>query len=222
MTNLVLITSIIDPPQKPLSYTNTRSVYTKNERFNQTKKTISSIKEKIPNLKIFIIECSQLDEEETSYFIENSDYFLNLYSNEQIRSNIYSISKSLGEGTMTIAALNFIIKNNIDYKNLIKISGRYWLSENFDYLHFNNDNIVVKYIEGNIINVFTALYKLPKNIVNEFFNFLKNSFDDMVNCIGYENLFGKFIATLNNRNITVLENIGLQGFVSISNEFYNG
>ena len=58
--NLVLITSVVCTPNIPLSYINTRSCYTHDERFEQTKKTIKTIKEKIPNLKIFIVECSDL------------------------------------------------------------------------------------------------------------------------------------------------------------------
>ena len=56
MNNLVLITSIINTPQNPLSYSNIRSVFTREERFNDTKETIKSIKEKIPYCKIMIVE----------------------------------------------------------------------------------------------------------------------------------------------------------------------
>lgn len=38
MKNITLITSVIDTPNIPLSYTNTRSVYTKEVRFEQLKK----------------------------------------------------------------------------------------------------------------------------------------------------------------------------------------
>jgi hypothetical protein len=38
--NLTLITSVIDTPNKPWSYTNIRSIYTKQERFEQTKKQL--------------------------------------------------------------------------------------------------------------------------------------------------------------------------------------
>jgi len=62
MINLVLITSIVNTPNLPLSYTKTRSVFTTEERFTQTKKTILSVKEKIPNCKILIVECSKLSE----------------------------------------------------------------------------------------------------------------------------------------------------------------
>ena len=68
MINLVLITSIVNTPNLPLSYTTTRSVFTTEERFTQTKKTILSVKEKIPNCKILIVECSKLSEEQYEYF----------------------------------------------------------------------------------------------------------------------------------------------------------
>ncbi len=221
MNNLVLITSVICTPNIPLSYTSTRSVFTHDERFLQTKKTIETVKEKIPNAKIFIVECSALNEEQTDYFTKNTDYFLNLYNNENIRKNTYSISKSLGEGTMTYCALEYILKNNIIFDNLIKISGRYWLSDKFNYNNFNNKNIVIKYIDNNHDNVFTALYKIPTETVINFKIFLQNKFNEMRNCIGYEVLFSIFIKTVNIQ-ITHINPIGLDGHVSISKEFYSG
>jgi hypothetical protein len=157
----------------------------------------------------------------TNYLIKNSDYFLNLYNNEQIRNNTSHISKSLGEGTMTLCALKFIINNNIEFENLIKISGRYWLSEKFNYTNFNNNDIVIKYIENNKHNVFTALYKLPKTSVFNFIKFLENRIDDMINCIGYENLFANFIQS-ENFNIINVNPIGLDGYVSVAKEHYSG
>ena len=149
MNNLVLITSVICTPNTPLSYTNARSVYTHEERFEQTKRTIESVKQKIPNLKILLVECSNLSFDQEEYLKKNTDYFLNLYNNEKIRKNTSGVSKSLGEGTMTLCALQYLIDNNIGFNNLIKISGRYWLSDNFDYNKFNNNNIVIKYIDNN-------------------------------------------------------------------------
>ena len=158
MTTIVFITSIIKPPTTPLSY-GIRSIYTNKERFEQTKLTIKSIKEKIPDAMIFITECSDLNEEELNYFLQNSLYFVNLYNHIKLRNNIHSKSKSLCEGTMTICALQYLIKQNIKFDNLIKISGRYYLSENFDYNKFTNDKIVIKYIENNKNNVLTVSAK---------------------------------------------------------------
>ena len=168
-----------------------------------------------------VVECSNLNEEMTNYLIDNSDYFLNLYNNEQVRNNVSHISKSLGEGTMTLCALKFIIENNIEFENLIKISGRYWLSEKFKYQNFNNNDIVIKYIENNSDNVFTALYKLPKSSSLNFIRFLESKFNDMIQCIGYEILFGIFIKT-ENKQLKIIDPIGLDGYVSVAREFYSG
>jgi hypothetical protein len=221
MNNLVLITSVICTPNTPLSYISVRSVYSHDERFEQTKRTIESVKQKIPNLKILIVECSNLSFDQEDYLKKNSDYFLNLYNDEKIRRNTSSISKSLGEGTMTLCALQYIIDNNIEFDNLIKISGRYWLSDKFDYNKFNNNNIVIKYIDNNKDNVFTALYQLPRETIMNLKTFLENKFLEMMKCIGYEVLFAIFIKS-ETKMIVNLNPIGLEGYVSVAREFYSG
>lgn len=221
MENLIFITSIIKPPNIPLSY-GTRSVYTSQERFEQTKITIQSVKEKIPNSKIFIVECSDLNEEETTYFIQNTNYFLNLYDNVNLRNNMHSQSKSLCEGTMTICGLLFLIQNNILYDNLIKISGRYYLSDRFNLNNFMDNDIVIKYINDDANNIFTGLFKIPRICVHELCVFLQNSLNKMIACIGYEILFAEFI---HSQHISkkIVNPIGLKGYVSVSkNELYDG
>jgi hypothetical protein len=226
MKTIVLITSIIDPPKKPLSYISTRSIYTSDERFEQTKKTFQTIRQKIPNAKIFLVECSKMNQEQEKFMLENSDYFLNLYGDENIRKYMHSESKSLCEGTMTYQALQCIENNHIEYDNLIKISGRYWLSDNFDYnKNFNHDKVVVKYIGNDKNNVFTALFQLPRKMVEKFKIFLLSNLDKMKKCVGYELLFGIFVNNYENipsTNIVIVDPIGLCGFLSVSNDFYNG
>lgn len=217
-SNLVLITSIIYTPNLPLSYTNTRSVFSPEERFEQTKKTIQSVREKIPNSKIFIVECSNLSKEQNDYFNSNSDYFLNLIGNKNAVNNIYSISKSLGEGTMTIAAIDYIKQNNILFDNFFKITGRYWLSDKFNYINFDNENIIVHYINNDVNNCCTSLYKLHKNNLDDFYNFLKLNTDLMLRCIGYEVLFAIFLNSNINNKIINLNKIGVNGYISVSND----
>ena len=215
--NLVLITSVINTPKTPLSYSSIRSVYTRDERFDQTKKTIKSIKEKIPNCKIMIVECTDFTEDEKQYFDIECDYILNLFNNIELCKNIFGLSKSLGEGTMTIEALKYIIDNNLEYDNLFKISGRYWLSENFNYNNFKNNNIVFKKINGDINNIFTALYKTVL-----LYNFLLNNIINMKNKIGYEVLFGYFLHCQNYIDILLYDPIGLAGNVTVCGSIYNG
>ena len=218
MNNLVLITSIIKPPNKELSYTKIRSVFTPEERFQQTKNTITHIKNKIPNVKILLVECSELSEEEFYYFNNNCDYVLNLINEPNYVNNIYSISKSLGEGTMTICALDFIQKNNIIFDNFFKITGRYWLSTSFDYNNFNNNDIVIHHINNDINNVCTSLYKLHHININDFSIFLINNIELMTHCIGYENLFALFLKNIFPNKIITLQKIGINGYISVSND----
>jgi dTDP-4-dehydrorhamnose reductase len=219
MKNLVLITSVICTPNLPLSYTNMRSIYSHNDRFEQTQKTIETIKDKIPNAEIIMVECSEFTEDQNNYFKMNCKYFLNLINDLSMKYNVYGKSKSLGEGTMTICALDYIIKNDIQYDNLIKISGRYWLSDKFNYNNFYNNDIVIKYINGNVNNGFTALYKMPKNKVNEYLKFLIENVPSMQACIGYEVLFANYLKT---QTVVTVDPIGLAGHVSVSNDYYDG
>ena len=240
--DIVLITSVINTPNIPLSYIETRSIYSKSERFDQTKRTIETVKQKIPNSIIFLIECSQIDEEQRKYIQENTNIFVNIFDTDNINiiNNIFSQSKSLGEGSMTIYALQYLKDNNISYNNLYKISGRYWLSNLFNYDNFNNKNIIIKYINSDENNCFTALYKLPNEVANNYLHFLKENMQLMEECIGYEVLFALFLRfyksnimtksqnidncynSLEYINIVSYDPIGLCGNVSVSNEFYTG
>jgi len=219
--NLILITSIIDTPNIRLSYTNTRSVFNKDERFEQTKKTITGCKQYFKNFHLFLVECSNMNDEELNYFKNECDIFLNLYDNLELRNNIYSISKALGEGTMTIKALEYLLNNNLQYNNFIKISGRYWLNNNFNFNNFINpvDTIIVK--ESHDINsISTVLYKLPYHIIKDFYTFLTDNYTSMNNCIGYEILFSKFIHNHSKTKIIYLNTLGISGYVSVNKTYF--
>lgn len=215
MNNFILITSVINTPNTPLSYSNTRSVFTREERFHQTKKTIQSVKEKIPNYTIMIVECTDFTKEEEYYFENECDYVLNLWERKELHSNIFGISKSLGEGTMTIEALKYIDKHRFYFNNLFKICGRYWLNHNFDYNIYNNDKLVFKKIDGNINNIFTSFYKITHDKVNVLLEFLINSQQYMKQLIGYEDLFGYYLKYINYNNVLFIDKIGYQGSVTV-------
>lgn len=218
MDNLVLITSVINTPNKPLSYTNTRSVFSRKERFEQTKQTIQSIKAKIPNNKILLVDCTDFNEEEKLYFEKECDYILNLWNNKELHSTIFGISKALGEGTLTIQAILYIKENNICYNNLIKISGRYWLNDNFDYAIFNNQSIIFRKPDG--LATSTVLYKIPNYIQDPLYTFLKDNYNNMKNCISYETLFSNFLKSIKYNNTIFFDKLGVCGYVTVCGDFY--
>ena len=217
MNDLVLITSVINTPNIPLSYSKTRSVFSRKERFTQTKNTIISIKHKIPNCKIIIVECSDLNSEEQEYLSINCDYILNLWEKKELHNNIFGKSKSLGEGTMTILALKYINDMNIKYNYLYKISGRYWLNDNFNI--YNIENNIFRRIGNDENNIFTALYKINKNTVEKLEIFLIDNMQNMRNCIGYEVLMSQFIKNIDKILVDI---IGLSGFITVCGTEFNG
>jgi hypothetical protein len=223
MNSITLITSVTITPNTPLSYTKCRSVFSKEERFEQTKKTISSVRQRIPGTRILLIECSPLDENQRDYFIKNVDYFFNVYetNDEKLIQNVFTPSKSLGEGTLTICAIKCLIDNNIHFDNLFKISGRYWLNDDFDFNNFDNNRNVVKKINNDTNNLITSLYKIHKNYVSLWLDFLLNSMDDMVNCIGAEVLFAKFINIIDINDKIFVEKIGVSGKIAVCGTLIN-
>ena len=212
--NLVLITSIIDPPNYPLSYASIRSVYNCDERFEQTKKTIQSIKAKVPNNQIMLVECSNLRDYERDYFLQHTDIMINLYDrhDQDIIDKIYSKSKAKGEGTMTIEAVKYLQENNITYRNFFKISGRYWLNDNFNYEIYDNSDIVYKLIDAD--SSLTSLYKLPYDMVNFWYKYLLKSTEEFNNCISFEDIFNKFIQSTNMNYIDISE-LGISGYIAV-------
>jgi hypothetical protein len=222
MNNLILITSVINTPNKPLSYSNVRSVFTREERYEQTKKTINSIKEKIPDCKLIIVECTDFTEEEKSYFEKECDYVLNLWERKELHPKIFGIGKSLGEGTMTIEALKYIIENKFNYDNLFKICGRYWLNNEFDYNTYNNNNLVFKKIKGNINNIFTSFYKISYDNTKILLNFLLQTEINMKRLISYEVLFSHYLKYINYSNVKFIDKIGYEGAVTVCGSKYMG
>lgn len=248
MNDLVLITSIIDPPHFPLSY-GTRSVFTKEERFKQTQQTIASINQFIPDAMIFLIECSKLTDKEDAYFKKHTTLFLNLIDYPQFIDQIYSPLKAIGESTMTSIALQVIADNNIPFNYFHKISGRYCLTKT----HPPETQFIVKQPPNAHTHSYsTVYYKLPHEQALLYKHHLesKNTLKKMNDGHGYEEIFYDFITNLitttpklnhpfcaqakaqttthhhentvlqeMHSHITLVDNLGITGYVSVNGEF---
>lgn len=136
---------------------------------------------------------------------------------KELHNNIFGTSKSLGEGTMTIESLKYIEELKLEYQFLYKISGRYWLNENFKLDKIENN--VFKKINNDENNVFTALYKIDKKTVEKLVIFLINNIQNMRQFIGYEVLISQFVKNIDKNLVDI---IGLSGFVTVCGSEYNG
>jgi hypothetical protein len=133
---------------------------------------------------------------------------------------MFSLSKSMGEGTMTILALNYLLKNNIPFDNIFKISGRYWLNDSYNYKSYNNDFTCIHNIHNDSTNAFTCFYKLSKTDAIKWLDFLINSENDFIHCVGFEIIFAKFLKTINDVNI-IEGVVGINGYVTVSGDYIN-
>jgi len=158
---------------------------------------------------IILVECSELSKEESDYFIANVDVMLNLYDNPELRQNIHSLSKSLGEGTMTMEAFKFL--KNVEYENLFKVTGRYWLSDRFQYAHFNHDKSVVRFIKDDTTCGCTSLYKLNHAHSILWDKHLQNSLEELLDCRSYENIFADFMRQISPDEYISIDHIGISG-----------
>ena len=221
MKNITLITSVFDTPNIPLSYITTRSVFTKEIRYEQLKKTIETIREKIPDNRIILVECSILSDDERQYLTNAVDYFLNIYdtNDQQLIQRMFTPSKAMGEGTMTIYALQYLLSQNIEYDNFFKISGRYWLNDSFSYEFYDNSMSCIRY--GDMNDSFTSFYKLSNYDSLSWLDYLRNSEKEFIISIHYEGLFAQFIETLN-KNICILNNLGVSGYFSVNGNYMYG
>ena len=179
--NIVIITSKIYVSNNEFSYTKNRSIYTKDERYNDTIITINSVKEKIKNYYIILFDNSSFTEEEYNNLKNSVDCFINITDDDDL--NFYTNKfryKAFSEMYQMIKCYEYFIENiNKKYiKNIFKISGRYYLNNNFDYNKYDNDNNIFKR-NNNLVDIkyyYTSLYKISGNYIDDFFKLLNKTF----------------------------------------------
>lgn len=147
-----IVSSVIYPKQKELSYASTRSVYNPEERAGQTMQTIQSIREKVPGAKIVLVE-SGLRADLPLELSNQVDQYIYVGNNFLVRFACDSRFKSLGEAAMLLAAAG-----SITYKAdlFFKISGRYFLDENFNIESWRSELFKFFYIREDYVS--TRLY----------------------------------------------------------------
>lgn len=153
MKNIVLLTSAL--------YTN-YGIYSPQQRIQQTLETALSAKKYIPGAVVILVDNSKVDVQAddsdefnalmdaVDYYIDNSDdkdiqYFHNNVSN-------YDIGKNAMEAMGLMKAMSYIITDDAimqDVKEstrIFKLSGRYQVTDKFDFSKFDNENTKDKYV----------------------------------------------------------------------------
>ncbi len=140
-----IITSIIYPKKnKKIQYDAPRSIFSPEDRARQTLETISSIRNRVPKAKIILVE-GGLQESLPFGLDKKVDQYIYVGKKKLVRWSCDSKQKSLGE----IIMLYFAMK---EFKFIadfyFKISGRYYLNDEFDLNNWKKGNFILQYIKS--------------------------------------------------------------------------
>jgi hypothetical protein len=225
--NVIFITSKIYVSNVKFSYVNNRSIYTPEERYNQTIETIVSIRNNIPNSYIILFDNSIF--EDKNYFnclSNNVDKFINITNDEIL--NFYTDRyeyKAFSDISQQLSFYNHFFKfvDLRSVKNIFKISGRYLINSYFNFNDYENNNIIFK--KNNDVKdrdyYYTCFYKLTPNIIHEYFDKLKMLLD---NKHLYENNFSDLEVILPKlliHKIKPIQNLGITQRIAIFNTIEN-
>lgn len=194
--NIVIITSLLECPQ-------VRTFYTRKERFEQTKLTIASVRKRIPSCYIVLIDCTVLNPEEKVFFDNSLDLFIDASECAEVKDAVYSNCKSNGERMYILATLKILgIGTGFSFfpnlENIFKLSGRYYLNQEFKYEKYDNDKCVLRTVPDFEKAVYTNLFKLNKSFVPTFVKYLSTEYNFFNPSFGMEQfmyglVYGGFI-----------------------------
>jgi len=212
--NIIMITSIINCTTNPLSYYHIRSVFDIRERFEQTLETINSVRKNIPNSVIFFLECSDLsgeNEEIENEICENVDYFYNFNDNNNIKDAVNSRLKGYGEANLLLAGLKELEKHSeINYNNIFKLSGRYYLNDNFNICDFDNEfNNFIQW-DNSCYSYCTIFYKIVYYDVILYKDALLRMISDLKQELSIECCMYKYFKA----RIQIMQKMNISGLLS--------
>ncbi|HEX8931857.1 MAG TPA: hypothetical protein VF810_01755 [Patescibacteria group bacterium] len=205
--NIVLITSAIFVSDMPLAYSKIRSIYSHEERLEQLKKTILSVRAKISDAVIILLETSDASGLDFNDEVLNKlDFVVEFFKDHKL--------KKISEGPYKGAAELYMLRRTVkrlkysQFDFLHKISGRYFLNEKYQN-YFSPDQYAFVKREGVLS---TRYYVVPHKFLGNFlikllfiFNFAR------IRNFAIERLFAIFFT----KNIDFRNPIGLSGNVAV-------
>lgn len=136
--HIVIITSCINPDSSPLCYYPCRSLYTPEERLEHTLVSIATVRAKIPNVTIVLMNNNYLTHVQHVKLLEKCDYVF-IFDSLKLDSVVLTAdfvrsfpNKSCSETASLYYACDRIEELELQYDYLWKLSGRSYLRPEFD------------------------------------------------------------------------------------------
>jgi len=216
--DIFLITSVINTGSAAWSYTSIRSVFTPQERFEQTLKTIESIRALHDGSRIILSECSDIEPSMANILKGKVDFYINCYEDKEIQAAcIQSNKKGYGELLQTQYTLQYIDSIQLPFNRLFKISGRYWLTSAFQKSRFSTTEYTFNSILSNSTSHPTVVYCIPKCMIHHFKGVIEYCYKIyQQEVIGLETLFTRYCTPKR-----YIDGIGVAGLVAVNGTFYS-
>ncbi len=198
-----LVTSVIYPVMdKKITYGSVRSVFGPEDRAKQTLATIESVHVRAPGAKIVLIEAG-LQGDLPLDLASKVDQYIYVGDKPLVRWACDSRFKSLGEAVMLLSARKLLTQEADFY---FKLSGRYWLDEDFNLDKWKSGQFILYFLQSDYIS--TRLYGFRKEMLKEWKFALMRGLP--FSLIGYaiENTLARFIPK---KYITAIDNMGVTG-----------
>ena len=214
-SDICIITSVINVGDTAWTYFHKRSLFSAEERYQQTVKSIESIRKYSPNTKILLVEGSKLDDQKLNNFKLLCDYVYYMGDDEETYKNcILSNCKGLGDSWMTRKGIEFIENNGIKAKNIYKLSGRYCLNENYNCNNISNELPTFKHVIDNVYCTF--FFSVPYRYLSIY----KNILDSIIDVMKVRTDIGlEIILPEQFKNKHIVETIGAEGIIAIDESY---
>ena len=158
-----------------------RSIFSSEERLNQTLKQLQSIRDK--GYTSVLLETSNLNLYQISQLLQFTDKICLFYSDLEIYNLAY---KDTNKNKTEIQLLRKILPHFVDkpFQRFFKFGSRYHLTRDF-----NIDSFSTEYISGKLISKYLNVYKfdilepvlysVPRLLINDFIKVCKDIFDGL-------------------------------------------
>jgi len=220
------------------------SVYSPEERVEQTLKTVESVRKYIPNAFICMTDCSipGIEGELKNKLVDAVDKFIDLSKDPNVNWIAANVShqdtvKNLTELVVVSKFFKLAKKHKWfdGYDRVFKVSGRYWLTDRFDITRYEKPDAKDKYVvskkmlsqftydyTGQSLQYMLRVYSLDTTLLDDFImrlDTMSKHMQDRVNNKGYidiEHLFCKFLP---NDLVLEIARTGVAGNIAPNGQF---
>jgi hypothetical protein len=155
--NLFYITCAVKP-------TTETSAFPTHIRIQQILLSIQSVRKKVPNSFIVILETGSASDEEKDFLQSQVDHYMTIPAT--------TLLKSRGEATLIhgFFTSSWFQENRQRFQTFSKLSGRYFLNDNYEFTKYPIDKVFIKFrwAEKGEGLFETRYYRIPASKINDF------------------------------------------------------